>query len=365
MMMSQRFPAHFDGILACSPGFRLPRAAVAEAWDSQAFAAAAREDNVYDGSNQPHLNRTLSDEDLVLVSNAVLSACDGLDGTRDGMVQDFPACTTAVVHPKLEAITCRGAKNDGCLSRSQVTALETVFAGARTSRGEPVYSAWAWDAGIGGRLGTVYNQGWRSWKLGAYGATTNSAINLTLGAAALSGIFVTPPVPTPSTGGPAAYALGIEIDGAFRALSATFGAYRTASLDFMKADSTDLSVFRNRGGKLLIAHGVSDPIFSILDTINWWKDVDRANAGRADRFVRLFAVPGMNHCAGGPSTDQFDAFDALVGWVEKGSPPDRIIATARGATPWPGRTRPLCAYPKQARYNGNGSIEDADSFVCR
>jgi feruloyl esterase len=191
------------------------------------------------------------------------------------------------------------------------------------------------------------------------------AINLTLGAAALSAIFETPPVPTASTGGPAAYALGIEIDRAFRALSTSSGAYRTASRDFMKADSTDLSMFRNRGGKLLIAHGVSDPIFSILDTINWWKDVDRVNGGRADRFVRLFAVPGMNHCAGGPSTDQFDAFGALVGWVENGSAPDRIVATARSATPWPGRTRPLCAYPKQARYAGNGSIEDADSFVCR
>ncbi len=279
------------------------------------------------------------------------------------MVQDFPACTTAVVHPKLEAITCRGAKNDACLSRSQVTALETVFAGARTSRGEPVYSAWAWDAGIGGRLGAVYAQGW-PWKLGAYGATANSAINLTLGAAALSGIFVTPPVPTPSTGGPAAYALGIEIDGAFRALSATSGAYRTASLDFMKADSTDLSVFSKRGGKLLIAHGVSDPIFSILDTINWWKDVDRANAGRADRFVRLFAVPGMNHCAGGPSTDQFDAFDALVGWVEKGSAPDRIVATARSATPWPG-ARGRSARIEASPCSSNGSIEDADSFACR
>jgi feruloyl esterase len=343
----------------------LPRAAVAEAWDSQAVALVAREGNMYDGNNQPHLNKTLTDEDLVLVSNAVLSACDGLDGTQDGMVQNFPACTTAVVLPKLEAITCRGAKNDVCLSRSQVTALETVFDGARTSAGEAVYSGWAWDAGIGGKLGPMYNQGWRSWKLGAYGATANSAINLTLGAGALSGIFVTPPVPTPSNGGPAAYALGLEIDRAFQALSATSGAYRTASLDFMKADSTDLSTFRNRGGKLLIAQGVSDPIFSILDTINWWKDVDRVNGRRADRFVRVFAVPGMNHCAGGPSTDQFDAFGALVGWVEKGSAPDRIVATARRGTPWPGRTRPLCAYPKQARYTGNGSIEDADSFACR
>ena len=133
----------------------------------------------------------------------------------------------------------------------------------------------------------------------------------------------------------------------------------------MRADSTDLTAFKARGGKLIIAHGVSDPVFSIIDTVDWWKDLDAVNGGRASEFVRLFAVPGMNHCAGGPSTDQFDAFGALVDWVEQGSAPDRIVATARVTTPWPGRTRPLCAYPRQARYTGSGSVEDAGNFVCR
>ncbi len=91
----------------------------------------------------------------------------------------------------------------------------------------------------------------------------------------------------------------------------------------------------------------------------------RPTPRKAADFVRLFAVPGMNHCSGGPSTDQFDAFTALVNWVEKSTPPDSIIAKAGVATPWPGRTRPLCAWPKQARYNGSGSIEDAANFSCR
>ena len=73
----------------------------------------------------------------------------------------------------------------------------------------------------------------------------------------------------------------------------------------------------------------------------------------------------MNHCAGGPSTDQFDAFGALVNWVEKDVAPDRIVATARMGTPWPGRTRPLCAYPQRAVYKGSGSIDEAASFACR
>jgi hypothetical protein len=136
-------------------------------------------------------------------------------------------------------------------------------------------------------------------------------------------------------------------------------------LDFMMASSTDLSAFKSRGGKMVIVHGVSDPVFSINDTIHWWNDVNKANNGAAAEFVRLFAVPGMNHCAGGPATDQFDAFTALVNWVEKSTAPTKIVATAGGATPWPGRTRPLCAYPQQARYNGSGSVDDAASFSCK
>jgi len=141
--------------------------------------------------------------------------------------------------------------------------------------------------------------------------------------------------------------------------------YAVSSQDLIHAGSTDLTRFSKRGGKLLIAHGVSDPIFSINDTIAWWNDLNTTNGGTAGNFARVFAVPGMQHCAGGPATDQFDAFSALVNWVEKGTAPDQIVATAGAATPWPGRTRPLCAYPKIARYKGSGSLEDASSFECR
>jgi pimeloyl-ACP methyl ester carboxylesterase len=366
MMLSQRFPAHFDGILACAPGFRLPRAAIAESADSQAFAGAARAANLVDANNQPFLNKSFTDEDLALVARAALDACDSLDGLADGMIQDFTGCTTAAVSPRLEPITCRGPKTPACLSSAQIVALKTVFDGTRTSTGVMVYPRWAWDIGVGGQAGAGFNQGWRSWKLGAYGAPANSAINLTLGASALPHIFVTPPIATAATGGaPAAFSLGLTVDAAFRALANTTDTYRESSWEFMKADSTDLAAFKARGGRLIIAQGVSDPVFSIIDTVDWWKDLDAVNAGRASEFVRLFAVPGMNHCAGGPATDQFDAFGALVNWVEHGSAPDRIVATARMTTPWPGRTRPLCAYPMQARYTGSGSVEDAGNFVCR
>jgi hypothetical protein len=366
LMLAQRYPAQFDGILACSPGLNLPRAAVAEAWDSQAFAEVARTSGLLDANKQPAVNKAFTDEDLRLVSRAVLEACDAMDGAVDGMVQDFVVCTTAAVAPKLSAITCAGAKNDTCVSAVQVAALKKVFDGARTSKRDAAYAAWPWDAGIGGKVGESYNMGWRIWKLGPYGAPANAAINLTLGASALPSIFVTPPVAVPMLGGgAAAYALAFDVNQYRAALTSKGGEFDQSSLEFMKADSADLAAFRNRGGKLVMAHGVSDPVFSILDTIEWWKAVDRANGGHAADFARLFAVPGMNHCAGGPSTDRFDAFGALVDWVEKGVAPDAIIATARAGTPWPGRTRPLCAYPAQARFKGVGELETADSFVCQ
>jgi feruloyl esterase len=116
---------------------------------------------------------------------------------------------------------------------------------------------------------------------------------------------------------------------------------------------------------LLVPQGVSDPVFSINDTLAWYRDLDRRTGGQADTFARVFPVPGMNHCGGGPATDHFDAFASLVGWVEHQQPPDRIIARAGTHTPWPDRERPLCPYPKVARYKGSGNIERADNFDCR
>src|SRR5579871_840912 len=367
MMMSQRFPSYFDGILACSPGFKLPKAAVfGEVWDTQAYANLAKSVGIYDRFGQPLLNKTFTNEDMDLAAQVILEACDGLDGLEDGIIDNFPACTSAVVGPKFTAITCKGPKLNTCLSAGQVAALEKVFNGAKNSKGEMLYADWAWDRGIGGKLGDNYNQGWRAWKLGAYDAPQNTGINVTLGAGAVSAVFTTPPTPLAMSGGaPMAFMLGLDLDRDAARLYAESGVYTKSAWDFMMASSTDLSGFQNHGGELVIVHGVSDPIFSIKDTINWWNEVNQAYHGTASDFVRVLAVPGMNHCAGGPATDQFDAFTALVNWVEKKTAPEQIVATAGRNSPWPGRTRPLCAYPKQARYQGSGSIEQAASFACQ
>src|SRR5215813_13085203 len=124
MMMSQRFPAYFDGILACAPGFNLPKAAlIGHSLDAQALAEAAKAQGVYDRFGQPFLNKTFTDEDLDLAAQAILSACDSLDGLEDGIIDNFPACTSAVVNPKLSAVTCKGPKRVACLTAAQITAL--------------------------------------------------------------------------------------------------------------------------------------------------------------------------------------------------------------------------------------------------
>jgi feruloyl esterase len=134
---------------------------------------------------------------------------------------------------------------------------------------------------------------------------------------------------------------------------------------------TDLSRLKGRGGKLLVYHGTADPIFSSSDTATWYEALSQANGGDATNFARYFEVPGMNHCSGGPTTDNFEMLARLVDWVERGQAPDNVTASVRAGNvdrpaSWSTtRSRPLCPYPKTARYKGTGSFESADSFSCQ
>jgi feruloyl esterase len=132
-------------------------------------------------------------------------------------------------------------------------------------------------------------------------------------------------------------------------------------------NSTDLSAFKAHGGKLIIYHGGADTSFSVNNSINWYKDMNAKESGNAANFARLFVVPGMNHCSGGPSTDNFDMFPEVVNWVEKGVAPNSVVANASspGFFGVASRSRPLCAYPKQSRYNGSGDINVASNFSCQ
>jgi len=174
------------------------------------------------------------------------------------------------------------------------------------------------------------------------------------------------------------FALKGSVDSMVSKINATDTTYTESAMSFMTPPHpTDLSVLKNRGAKLIIYHGTSDPIFSSNDTTAFYEGLQTANGGDASNFARFFRVPGMGHCAGGPAADQFDMLTPLVDWVENGHAPDSVLASVRGTgnpagentdvpKQWsPTRTRPLCAYPKVARYNGTGNIEMAANFSCQ
>ena len=356
MVLAQRHPELFDGIVAAAPGFALPRAALSEAWDTQQFASVVK------AKGQPvtlaSLAASFSDGDFGLVRKAVLDACDADDGLADGLVGAHEQCTSAKVLPALKRSSCTGAKQDGCLSAAQIGALERIHQGPRTSAGKPVYASFPWDAGWS-------DMGWRIWKIGSPDGSI-PPLNVVMGAPALATTFIVPPV-APGRGPDAllAYQLDFDFDRDAAAISATAPGFPRSAWQDVGARSSDLSAFRKRGGKLIVPHGVSDPVFSVSDTIAWWKEVDRANRGAAAGFARVFPVPGMAHCQGGPATDRYNSFGALVRWVEQGQAPDRIEAAAGPMSPWNGRTRPLCPYPLIAVAKpGATETEKAESFVC-
>ena len=128
----------------------------------------------------------------------------------------------------------------------------------------------------------------------------------------------------------------------------------------LDADSVFLGTFKQHG-KLILYHGMSDQGLSPLDTADWYERVRAANGSDVRDWARLFLVPGMTHCAGGPSTDRFDMLTAIQSWVEEGRAPDRIVA--HGKT-FPNVTRPLCPYPTVARYAGGGANSEV-SFICK
>lgn len=352
MVAAARYADQYDGFLVGDPGFRLPLAAIANIAGGKTYASLA--------TTAGNLGTGFTQAERTLVSNAVLAKCDALDGATDGLVQDTGACQAAFDLAR-DVPTCAGARDGACLSAAQKTAVGALFAGANTETGTKIYTSFPWDAGFA-------TDGWASWKF-------SSPLQRDAGAVGL--IWSVPPE-NPTTFDGTTFALSGSLDTMLARVGATSATYPESALSFMlPPDPANLARLKNRGAKLLVYHGTSDPIFSSDDTTAWYESLRSGNGGGAANFARFFRVPGMNHCAGGPATDQFDALTPLVNWVEKGQAPDTLQASARGAgnaggvnadvpSTWSAaRTRPLCAYPKVAKYKGSGDVEQAANFSCQ
>ncbi|MFM2067899.1 MAG: hypothetical protein RLZZ584_2808 [Pseudomonadota bacterium] len=336
MMFSQRFPELFDGIVAVAPAMRVSEGAtIAAAWTTQQFLAVAPRG----ADGKPVLSQALSDADLKLVADAVLERCDAADGLKDGLLQRN--CT---FDPAVLRCAGTGAKTASCLAPNQVDALARMMAGPRNAAGKALYFGWPWDPGIAGA-------DWRRWTLGTSTTGEPNSRHTFLMSGALGFEFVTPP-------DPALNVVNFDFERDPARMAAFHAVYDTA-------DDVDLAGYRQRRGKLLFFHGTADPIFSSLESEDYLQRL-HARHGRAaaDALARLFLVPGMNHCSSGPATDEFDGLAAIVRWVEQGEAPERV--PARGsAGALKGVERPLCAWPRTARYLGSGDTGKAESFACR
>jgi len=355
MVAAARFGDQFDGLIAGDPGFNLPKAALAEIWDTQQFMSAATAGQLPKDA--------FPQSAMTLVSQHILAKCDALDGASDGIVNDRVACQAAF-DLAADVPSCSGSVTTGCLSPAQKSALQKIVDGVKNAAGQSLYASWPWDPGMAGA-------NWRFWKLDAGFAPL--PFNTLIGAGAMGYVFTTPPDAPDLTDGGLGYQLGFSFETGAPKIFATAVPFNESAMGFMTPPNpTNLATLKQHGAKLIVYHGSADPVFSANDTIAWYDALTAADAN-ASGYARLFLVPGMNHCSGGPATDRFNMLTALEDWVEQGHAPDSVVAGINPADPdvaaagWPAsRSRPLCAYPKQARLKaGATDLESAASFQCQ
>jgi feruloyl esterase len=336
LMEAQRYPTDYDGILAGAPANNwtaLLATAVADTQaltlDKASFIPPAKVPAIY---------------------AAVLKSCDDLDGVRDGILNDPRQC-----HFDPETMACQvGEDPDKCLTAPQAAALKKIYAGLHDAHGHELFPGYLPGAEDG-------PGGWALW--------------------------ITGPAPTKSL--MAFFGLGFYSNMVYEdsawdyktfAIESGLNAAHEKTAKALNAVDPDLEPFKKRGGKLILYHGWNDPAIPALSTVRYYDQViAKMGQSNADSFLRLYMIPGMQHCDNGPGADSFGqvgqlVFDdpqhsvdaALEQWVEKGTAPATITASkyAGDDRQHPKMTRPLCAYPQSAKYKGAGDANDAASFGC-
>jgi feruloyl esterase len=325
----QRYPNDFDGVIAGDPANNFIRHYVgghlwgAMAMDGDGYIPAAK---------------------VPLIGNAVNAACDALDGVKDGVLSDPRRC-----HFDPASLQCKSGDAPDCLTAAQVAAIRKIWGGLKDADGRQLYPGLqpGGEADPGGWV--RYFSGSGPGK-GRHAALTNAFFR--------NIVFENPDWDFHSF----RFTVAPGFDNDLRVTEDKVG-------PMFNALDPDLRPFRAHGGKLIQYHGWSDPDIPPTNSINYYESVAAAvNHGRTDlgqtrEFYRLFMVPGMQHCTGGPGTSRFDALTALEQWVEQNKAPEQILA-AHVTAGQVDRTRPLCAYPEEAKYKGAGSTDDAANFVC-
>jgi feruloyl esterase len=302
---AQRYPGDFDAIIAGAAANNTVRMTTQQLWTGRAVV------------DEP--GAAMTEEHFASVHRSVLASCDGNDGVVDGVLENPIACT---FDP--------GSVNS--LTNVQVNAVRSVYQGAvNAASGEAIYPGLARGSELG-------------WTAMAGGDPFAYARNIQA--------FVISQNPDWNW-------LELDFD---RDLTAVDERVNSVG---MQAIDPNLEPFFSRGGKLLMYHGWNDPLISPFNSVNYFTNVVHEVGGEAaDASIRLFMMPGVNHCAGGAGTDTWDKLEALDAWKTGGTPPERIDA-AHLTNGQVDKSRPLCAYPNVAVYRGTGDTNVATNFDCR
>jgi len=325
LMEAQRYPEDYDGILAGAP---------ANDW-THLLASALDVGHALVADPAAYI----SSLKLPAITAAVLAACDAQDGLKDGILNDPRAC-----HFDPESLLCKSGDELTCLTAPQVGALRKLYTGGKDSEGRSIFPG----------LMPGDESSWKAWSIGNAPSESNYVQNF--------------------------FRYMVYDDATWSGLSANVDASLRAATEKMaeplNATDPDLSRFTARGGKLILYHGWNDPAISPLNTIAYYDSVvAKLGPAQAESSVRLYMVPGMAHCAGGPGPSAFGqlgiptakgagALSLLEDWVETGKAPTALVATKYSTDKKVQLTRPLCPYPQVAKYAGQGNPEDSASFSC-
>lgn len=320
LMEAQRYPDDYDGVISQAPAFAASDTITSWIWQTQ---AQLREPGAW-----------LSPQDLAKLSDATLSQNDHRDGLVDELISE-PRRASFQPH-QLAA---------GTLTPSQLETVRAIYAGPAGPDGEQLAP--------GHPIG--HEEGWASWITGSAAPVPGSDGRLAF----------------PQAGAPLGYLATHEF---LRYFVFDDPDYQITDFDFdtdlpameklgslLDATDPDLREFEAQGGKLLVTHGWSDDALNAMASVDYRNEVVKTmGPDVAEKFYRLFMVPGMFHCRGGPGPNTYDALTAMEKWVRDGHAPTSMIATNHDS----GRSRPLCAFPGQATYSGRGSIDDAENYRC-
>jgi len=333
LVLAQRFPADYDGIIAGCP-------VLSPALEAMHVAAAVRANQDTRGS------AVLKAEQLPLVNSAVLAACDAKDGFKDGIIADPRACN---FDPN--KMRCKGRTTADCLTPLQADAVRKIYLGARNSRGEALT--------LGGALPGSELQ-WADTFIAVGG---QPAYEERLANEYLANLGVLDSAARPIT------VRDFNFDRDPARLSVTDA--------LLNASNPDLRAFRARGGRLIVHQGFSDPSTATLGSIDYFETVTRVIGPRerTDEFARLYLMPGVGHCGGGKGADIVDFLSALERWVERGEAPDLLVGYHVAGEVDPGAarfpidpaqvdfTRAYFPYPAFAKYAGKGDANDYRSWT--